>query len=128
MVSVRRSIPHFPSTLRSPACICPWSRKANCCAARAHEIEALAELLSSGTEFTLVKLTPAHLDALRGLLGPATSAVRAGVFVVGGEALNGQVAAFWRGQVPQLRIVNEYGPTETVVGCCVYEVTSETDA
>ena len=25
---------------------------------------------------------------------------------------------------PQTRIVNEYGPTETVVGCCVYSVTA----
>ncbi len=83
------------------------------------ELEALAELLASGIELTLVKLTPAHLVALRGLLGPRAAAVRARAFVVGGEALRGDVAAFWRRHVPALRLFNEYGPTEAVVGCCV---------
>src|SRR5262249_46574037 len=88
------------------------------------QIEALAELLASGAELSLVKLTPSHLEALRELLGPKASAVRARLFVVGGEALPASVAAFWRERVPDLRIVNHYGPTETVVGCCVYEVGS----
>ncbi|MBO0783768.1 MAG: non-ribosomal peptide synthetase, partial [Ktedonobacteraceae bacterium] len=30
-----------------------------------------------------------------------------------------------RDRTPALRIVNEYGPTETVVGCCSYELGSE---
>ena len=28
----------------------------------------------------------------------------------------------WRERSPRLRLINEYGPTETVVGCCVHEV------
>src|SRR5262249_35828001 len=88
------------------------------------QIEALADLLASGSELSLVKLTPAHLEALRGLLGAKAAAGRARLFVVGGEALPASVAAFWREQVPDLRIVNEYGPTEAVVGCCVHEVGS----
>ncbi len=84
------------------------------------QVEALAELLASATELTLVKLTPAHLEALSALLGPRASAIRARQFVVGGEALKGSVASFWRRHAPLLRIVNEYGPTETVVGCCIY--------
>ncbi len=28
---------------------------------------------------------------------------------------------FWREAAPHTRLINEYGPTETVVGCCVYE-------
>jgi amino acid adenylation domain-containing protein/non-ribosomal peptide synthase protein (TIGR01720 family) len=91
------------------------------------QIDALAKLLASGTDLTLVKLTPAHLEALQGLLGEQAAGVRARVFVVGGEALKGAVAAFWRDQVPHLRLVNEYGPTETVVGCCVYEVGAAAD-
>src|SRR5262249_40558859 len=31
-------------------------------------------------------------------------------------------------QAPAMTLVNEYGPTETVVGCCVYTVTSATPA
>jgi len=48
------------------------------------QLEALAELLGRGDELTLVKLTPAHLQALRELLGPKASGVRARRFVVGG--------------------------------------------
>ncbi|MBB6145125.1 amino acid adenylation domain-containing protein [Silvibacterium bohemicum] len=92
------------------------------------QLEELADLLASGQELTLVKLTPAHLEALRGILGARASAVRARVFVVGGEALRGSVAAFWRSHVPALRIVNEYGPTETTVGCSVYELQQAPDA
>src|SRR4029079_2516472 len=33
--------------------------------------------------------------------------------------------AFWRRHAPSTRIINEYGPTETVVGCCVYELPPE---
>jgi non-ribosomal peptide synthetase component F len=29
---------------------------------------------------------------------------------------------FWREHAPATRLINEYGPTETVVGCCVHEV------
>ena len=30
--------------------------------------------------------------------------------------------SFWRRHAPNTRLINEYGPTETVVGCCGYEV------
>jgi pristinamycin I synthase 3 and 4 len=91
------------------------------------QIEALAELMSGGAELTLVKLTPAHLQALRNLLGLEASAIQARRFVIGGEALNKSVVSFWRDRVSTLRIVNEYGPTETVVGCCTYDLGSEED-
>ncbi|MCI0354321.1 MAG: amino acid adenylation domain-containing protein, partial [Acidobacteria bacterium] len=89
------------------------------------ELECLAELLAKGSELTLVKLTPAHLKALRGLLGPKAATVQARSFVVGGEALPGGEAGFWREHTPGTRIVNEYGPTEATVGCCVYELGAE---
>jgi amino acid adenylation domain-containing protein len=91
------------------------------------QIEELAQLLASGTELTLVKLTPAHLTALENLLGPRAEAVQTRRFVVGGEALHGSALGFWRDHTPALRIVNEYGPTETVVGCCIYELEANTE-
>ncbi|MBD2040241.1 condensation domain-containing protein, partial [Microcoleus sp. FACHB-672] len=43
-------------------------------------------------------------------------------FIIGGEALLGKTLSYWRTQSPQTRLINEYGPTESVVGCCIYEV------
>ena len=36
--------------------------------------------------------------------------------------LLGEVVAFWREREPSVAVVNEYGPTEAAVGCCVYSV------
>ena len=36
--------------------------------------------------------------------------------------MRGETVAPWRRYSPQTRLINEYGPTETVVGCAVYEV------
>ena len=90
------------------------------------ELSTLAETLDRKVDHGLVKLTPAHLDALDKSMPPATVAAD-GYLVVGGESLHGGTAAAWRRRIPGLRIVNEYGPTETVVGCCVYEVGEGTD-
>jgi len=70
----------------------------------------------------LVKITPAHLDLLRAQLAPAEAAGLTRLFVIGGENLPAESLRFWRRHAPRTRLVNEYGPTETVVGCCVYEV------
>ncbi|MEO6194012.1 MAG: amino acid adenylation domain-containing protein [Thermoanaerobaculia bacterium] len=84
-------------------------------------IEGLAAALAEGG-FGLVKLTPAHLDALQRLLPPERVAASAKAFVIGGERLSGEQLAFWRTHAPDLRLINEYGPTETVVGCSIHEV------
>ena len=41
---------------------------------------------------------------------------------MGGEALAGADVRAWLDRVPGSVVVNEYGPTEAVVGCCVFEV------
>ena len=76
----------------------------------------LGEELRSGG-FGLVKTTPAHLQILTRQLTDAEPAGR--VLVLGGENLLAEHVAPWRGR---LRLINEYGPTETVVGCAVHEV------
>ncbi|WP_285498498.1 AMP-binding protein, partial [Actinomadura sp. NBRC 104425] len=43
-------------------------------------------------------------------------------WVVGGEALPGASVVSWLGLAPDAVVVNEYGPTEAVVGCSVFEV------
>ena len=45
--------------------------------------------------------------------------------VIGGEALPAATVALWRTLQPALHIWNEYGPTETVVGCVVSDVSDE---
>jgi amino acid adenylation domain-containing protein/non-ribosomal peptide synthase protein (TIGR01720 family) len=87
-------------------------------------VDALTEVgaaLQAGAS-GLVKLTPAHLRALRttwnatGLPpGPPRTVV------VGGEALNYGDVVGWAG-IAGVQVINEYGPTETTVGCCVAEV------
>ena len=83
-------------------------------------VDALAEQLRPGADWSFVKLTPAHLEALEGRLEPGAAATAA--LVVGGEALQGSYLAAWRRRDPALRVINEYGPTETVVGCSAFEV------
>lgn len=87
-------------------------------------IESLADALLQRTNYSLVKITPAHLRALAEILPPDQIAGRVRALVIGGEALHYQSLSLWREHAPATRIINEYGPTETVVGCCVYEVAS----
>jgi amino acid adenylation domain-containing protein len=84
-------------------------------------VDGLAHTLRQGSDFSLVKITPAHLELLRHLLPAEAAAGKTGVLVIGGEALTWPALAYWRTHAPETRLVNEYGPTETVVGCCVYE-------
>ncbi|HEX7317731.1 MAG TPA: amino acid adenylation domain-containing protein [Pyrinomonadaceae bacterium] len=85
-------------------------------------VEGLGRALREGHDFSLVKITPAHLEVLRHLVPSEVAAGRTNSFIIGGEALLGEHISFWRQHAPATRLINEYGPTETVVGCCVYEV------
>lgn len=82
----------------------------------------LVAALRAVSERSLVKITPAHLALLSEQLGPDGAARRTKLFVIGGENLLAESLALWRDYAPATRLVNEYGPTETVVGCCIYEV------
>jgi amino acid adenylation domain-containing protein len=84
--------------------------------------ENLRSVLEAGGGFSLIKITPAHLALLAELVPPSEAARQTRALVIGGEALLGEALQFWREHAPETRVVNEYGPTETVVGCCVYEV------
>jgi amino acid adenylation domain-containing protein len=70
----------------------------------------------------LVKITPAHLDVLTHELRAEELAGLTKTFVIGGENLPAESLNLWRDLAPSSRLINEYGPTETVVGCCIHEV------
>ncbi|MGH9038057.1 MAG: non-ribosomal peptide synthetase, partial [Acidimicrobiia bacterium] len=90
-------------------------------------IESVVRAVGDVEDVTLLKLTPSHLRLLRGMLGTG-SAARIRTLVVGGETLPGDEVAAWRALSPGVRIVNEYGPTETVVGCAWWESRPSDDA
>ncbi|MEQ1974761.1 non-ribosomal peptide synthase/polyketide synthase [Xenorhabdus sp. SGI240] len=91
-----------------------------------HEGQALTELVPallslSTAPTTLVNITPTHFAAIgKGLLAEKRTCP-AHCFIVGGEALSQSVVALWHDLSPGSRIINEYGPTETVVGCITFD-------
>ena len=78
---------------------------------------ALATLART-TDITWCKATPSHLEILERLL-PADHALA--TLVVGGEAFGAGLARRLFERDGHLRIFNEYGPTEAVVGCMIHE-------
>jgi amino acid adenylation domain-containing protein len=85
----------------------------------------LIAALKKAENRSLVKITPAHLELLSQQLSTEEAASVTKTFVIGGEALLAENLTLWREFAPTTRLINEYGPTETVVGCCVYEVRPE---
>jgi amino acid adenylation domain-containing protein len=85
-------------------------------------VEALSEALRHEKNFSLVKITPSHLELLTQQLSPEESADWRGAFIIGGEALSADLIQAWQERAPKMMLVNEYGPTETVVGCSIYKV------
>jgi amino acid adenylation domain-containing protein len=85
-------------------------------------IAGLSEALLQEGDASLVKLTPSHLEVLNQLLPIEAKKGLSRAFIIGGEALLGSNLINWRQHAAGTRLINEYGPTETVVGCCVYEV------
>jgi amino acid adenylation domain-containing protein len=87
--------------------------------------QSLVAGLRGGAQRGLVKITPAHLELLNQQVTAGEAAAITRVFVIGGEALTAESLRVWREAAPMTRLINEYGPTETVVGCCVHEVGPE---
>jgi len=90
-------------------------------AAADDDLQALGNTLVKHGDFNVVKITPAHLDLLSHQLEAAQAAGLTHAFVIGGENLDAAQIAFWRKHAPQTHLFNEYGPTETVVGCVVFD-------
>ena len=90
------------------------------------ELESLSDALHSQNNFSLVKIAPAQLEILGHLLPQKQVTTGTKAFIIGGEALSPKIVSFWQAYAPDTKLINEYGPTETVVGCCVYEVSAQT--
>ena len=86
--------------------------------------EGLAELVRRPGGFGLVKVVPGHMPLLGEMLSPAQASGATRCLIVGGEALAGSDVRAWLARAPESVVVNEYGPTETVVGCCVFTARS----
>jgi amino acid adenylation domain-containing protein len=84
--------------------------------------QQLVAALQRAGDRSLLKLTPSHLDLLSQQLSPEKLAGVARCLVIGGENLVAESLRNWRELAPETRLINEYGPTETVVGCCIHEV------
>ncbi|MEM8932318.1 MAG: amino acid adenylation domain-containing protein, partial [Acidobacteriota bacterium] len=112
------------------ALLVPWS--AGCgvrLVADGPGIDPLAETLTTrdfgDDAYALLKITPSHLDLLDATLGGDALGASVRTIVIGGEALAAESLSALRGGDAGVRLINEYGPTETVVGCCVHEVATD---
>lgn len=74
---------------------------------------------------TVVKLTPSHLSLLKDLDNSSSSVKR---FIIGGEDLKVNLAkSIYESFGGNIELYNEYGPTETVVGCMIHKYDYEKD-
>ncbi|WP_184109096.1 non-ribosomal peptide synthetase, partial [Sinorhizobium terangae] len=89
------------------------------------KVEEVKTKISAGCG--IIKITPSHLDALGQQMLAEAATSRVGLFIIGGEALSRSTVDLWRRIQPRATMVNEYGPTETVVGSLHYEVPAELD-
>ncbi len=69
-----------------------------------------------------IKLTPAHISVL-GSFDLKSDQLK--VAIVGGDALNNHQIQILKDVNTEIRIFNEYGPTEATVGCVVKEIQTE---
>ncbi len=91
------------------------------------QLDVLAKTIANAKQPALFKLTPAHLIALSHLIdvNKLTDEQKSlkHVFVLGGEQLTGAILAPWKTSLfPAANYINEYGPTEAVVGCTNFVV------
>jgi amino acid adenylation domain-containing protein len=90
----------------------------------ADELAALAARMEDATTpAQLLRMTPSHVQALLSL-ADGSPREAAHVFVIGGESFSVALARQLQDKYPRSRILNHYGPTETVVGCACFDVTA----
>jgi amino acid adenylation domain-containing protein len=84
--------------------------------------EELAKIIQD-PGFSLVRLTPSHIEVLISALEGKSGLVGPGVFLVGGEVLRAHHVTALRRLFPKTAVYNHYGPAEAVIGRCVMPLT-----
>ncbi len=88
-------------------------------------VEYVLYKIINDNKASIVKLTPAHLSLFKDRDNGKSSVKR---FIVGGEDLKTNLAAeIHESFNGNIEIYNEYGPTETVVGCMIHKYSYECD-
>ena len=88
----------------------------------ARSLESLNDALRGQGGFSMIKITPTQLEVLNQQLPQEDARGWVRTLVVGAEALRGDTLHFWQEHAPSTILLNEYGPTETVVGCSIYQI------
>ncbi|MFW5428137.1 non-ribosomal peptide synthetase/type I polyketide synthase [Bacillus pumilus] len=87
--------------------------------------QLLVEDIIKDNRVHVMKLTPSHLQFIKHLSFPDSQMK---CFILGGEQLETSLAKSIQQSFPQpIEIVNEYGPTETVVGCMIHRYDQDFD-
>ncbi|OBA07768.1 non-ribosomal peptide synthetase, partial [Bacillus subtilis] len=87
---------------------------------------ALLDSIVHDSRVDIIKLTPAHLQLLKEMNIPPECTIRK--VIVGGDNLSTRLARNISGQFGgRIEIFNEYGPTETVVGCMIHSFDQQND-
>ncbi|EDM66670.1 surfactin synthetase [Moritella sp. PE36] len=80
-------------------------------------IETLAALAAKTVHYSMMKMTPSHLDLLSYLVGEQL--INTDCLIVGGEQLYHEML---KKVAPTVPVFNEYGPAEATVGCAIKKV------
>lgn len=71
--------------------------------------------------YDFIKLTPSHISIFTSVLKNNSNKNIAAKYIIGGEALYNHHIQHFKALNIDALIVNEYGPTEATVGCCINE-------
>jgi amino acid adenylation domain-containing protein/non-ribosomal peptide synthase protein (TIGR01720 family) len=93
---------------------------------RGEEREFLIQRIMEEDSVEVIKVTPTHLQLIRGKKEGIPRNLKR--LIVGGEQLTTQLAReIYHNFNKKIEIYNEYGPTETVVGCMLHRFNPEKD-
>ncbi|RYE40003.1 MAG: amino acid adenylation domain-containing protein, partial [Hyphomicrobiales bacterium] len=84
--------------------------------------EQIIQPMRQAQSLSMVKITPAHIDLMAAALQPDEVHTQIRTSVIGGDILTPTQVRTWLRYFPDTIVINEYGPTETVVGCCTERI------